>query len=104
MVVTENYRMADPNFILNAWKGYSPEAFKRYGFDMALEWYIASQGNDGVHLRMLDLLRALELLVVRFDKVQSGDYILDVGSFQDIRTKLDLILAGELMRSRLAQI
>jgi hypothetical protein len=96
MVVTENYRMADPDFILNAWKGYSPEAFNKYGFDLALEWYIASQSNTGIHLKMCDLLRALDLLVARFDKVQRGDYILDVGSFQDIRTKLDLILAGEL--------
>jgi len=103
MVVTENYRMADPDFILNAWKGYSPEAFKKYGFDLALEWYIASQTNAGIHLKMRDLLRALDLLVARFDKVQSGDYILDVGSFQDIKTKLDLILAGELNEKQINQ-
>ena len=52
-------------FITNAWKGYSNQ-LEKYGFDLALEWYIESNTSNLDVIKFINATTCLELLVTKF--------------------------------------
>lgn len=86
-------------FIANAWRDYSHNSRNldsQYGFDAALEWYIASKIDTLIEPGFLSLTIALEALLERFHQVHSGDYILYKDTFKALRKELKNTVVNQL--------
>jgi hypothetical protein len=68
-------------FVCSAWRGYSSELAEKYGFDMALEWYIQSNSGFLLETKFLAATTCLEMLTDKFHSQNETDKLLDDKSF-----------------------
>lgn len=71
------------HFVRSAWRGYSVDIEEKYGFDMALEWYIQSNNGGSLETRFLNATTRLELLMEKFHSVKGTNKLFDEESFRN---------------------
>ncbi len=69
------------HFVSAAWKGYSRELNEKYGFDVALEWYIESNSASVGESMFLNATTCLEMLMDKFHSQMGSELLLDEGTF-----------------------
>jgi len=70
------------HFVKSGWNGYSPELQEKWGFDMALEWYIHSNMGAPLETKFLNAATCLEMLMDKAYSQNEGDKLLDDESFK----------------------
>ena len=69
-------------FVRSAWEGYSADIDEKYGFDLALDWYIQSNTAGTLEKQFLSATTSLELLMEMFHTLNSTDKLFEEGSFR----------------------
>lgn len=65
------------SFISTAWQGYSEDLEDKYGFSLALEWYIESNAGEILETKFLNAATCLELLMDKFHKQRGTDMLFE---------------------------
>jgi len=84
---TPSFKMLMPygyssEFVRTAFKGYSKELENRYGFDIALEWYLECNSDAAIETNFLNATTCLELLMDKVLSEKKLDYILNDQDFK----------------------
>jgi hypothetical protein len=75
-------------FVLAAWKGYSKERVEKYGFDLALEWFVSANGPQLLESKFLSATTCLELLMDRYSQEAGNEFLLLEESFNSLQENL----------------
>ncbi|QQG48729.1 MAG: hypothetical protein HY247_08350 [archaeon] len=75
-------------FVSAAWKGYSGRNVKKYGFDLALEWFVGANGSQLLESKFLSATTCLELLMDRYSQEAGNEFMLPGESFEHLREYL----------------
>ena len=75
-------------FIKSAWKGYSDEIDEKYGFNLALEWYLDSWASSILESKFMCASTCFELLMDKFHTQNNSELILDNTRFEDLHSQL----------------
>ncbi|MDE1852218.1 MAG: hypothetical protein KGI38_00540 [Thaumarchaeota archaeon] len=81
-------------FIQAAWNGYSRETAQEYGFDLALEWFIAANAPQLLESKFLSATTCLELLMDRYSREAGNESLLSRDDFRLLKTELQAKLRG----------
>lgn len=84
-------------FLKNAWSGYSKELHKKFGFDIALEWYVDSWTSGNVlESKYMSATTCLEMLMDKFHTQNNSEFLLNDSNFESILEKIKILLKEEL--------
>ena len=91
-------------FIRNAWEGYSPTLARKYGYDLALEWFISANGPQLLESKFLSATTCLELLMDKYSREAKSESLLPRSDFaslrRDLKGKLDSWARKKRLESR----
>ena len=76
-------------FIQSAWNGYSSEEVKKYGYDVALEWYNEANSAGVLESKFLNATTCLELMMDRYANVAGNEFYLTEGNFSTLKGRLE---------------
>ena len=79
-------------FVQAAWRGYSNEKVEKYGFNLALEWFVGANGPQLLESKFLSATTCLELLMDRYSQEAGNEFLLDEGPFESLRDDLKAAL------------
>jgi len=74
-----------PYFVKSAWKEYSEELDDKYGFNLALEWYLDSWSASILESQFLNATTCLELLMDKFHSMNNSELIVSEEKFSDFQ-------------------
>jgi len=77
-----------PPFIASAWKGYFEDIDKKYGFTLALEWYLDSWSSSILESQFLSASTCLEMLMDNFHSINHSEYILPEEKFSKFQKQI----------------
>lgn len=72
-------------FIKTTWKGYTQELENKYGFGLALEWYLDSWSSSVLESKYLSATTCLELLMDKFHLAQNTAILLSDDDFNQFQ-------------------
>ena len=71
------------HFFEAAWKGFSPLLNEKYGFDVALEWYIESNLATVAESQFICATTCLEMLMDKFHSQRGTEFLLEKEMFDE---------------------
>lgn len=85
-------------FIKTAWEGYTQELEDKYGFGIALEWYLDSWSSSVLESQYLSATTCLELLMDKFHTQNNTEFLLTDDVFKEFQESVKNVSRG-IMRS-----
>jgi len=76
------------HFITSAWNGYSEDIDKKYGFTLALEWYLDSWSSSILESQFLSAATCLEMLMNKFHSDKNSENILPDEEFSEFQKEI----------------
>ena len=76
------------HFIKSAWSGYSEDVDKKFGFTLALEWYLDSWSSSILESRFLSASTCLEMLMDKFHSNSKSEFILPKEIFYEFQKQI----------------
>lgn len=78
-----------PYFVKSAWKGYSEDIDEKYGFTLALEWYLDAWSSSILESQYLCATTCLEMLMDKFHSQNNSENILSEEKFDKLKNELN---------------